>query len=209
MKNRQHIVFVASFLFIQCFAAAPALAGDVDALIKSCAGCHGAKGVSTNTDVPTIAGIPAIVHEDAWFAYKEEARPCVASKPECSDCGEATAETDMCTIAATLSEDDIVAIAAHFAELPYVPMKQDFDAASATAGAALHEQECSRCHSDGGSNPEDEAGILAGQPKGYLERTFAEYRSGDREQPKKMKSKIDALSDDDVVALVNFYASQQ
>ena len=44
---------------------------------------------------------------------------------------------------------------------------------------------------------------------GYLKDTFAEYRSGEREQPKKMEEKLSALSDDDIKALVNFYASQQ
>ena len=43
----------------------------------------------------------------------------------------------------------------------------------------------------------------------YLQVTFADYASGDREQPKKMKDKMDLLSDADVVALLNYYASQQ
>jgi cytochrome c553 len=33
--------------------------------------------------------------------------------------------------------------------------------------------------------------------------------AGEREQPKKMQEKMDALSADDVKALVHFYASQQ
>ena len=87
--------------------------------------------------------------------------------------------------------------------------KQDFDAALAEAGKAVHEAQCDRCHSEGGSNPEDEAGILAGNLMGYLEAQLADYRSGDREQPKKMKEKLDALSADDVEALVHYYGSIQ
>jgi cytochrome c553 len=43
----------------------------------------------------------------------------------------------------------------------------------------------------------------------YLENSFADYLSGDRPQDKKMKEKLDALSADDVKALVHYYASQQ
>ena len=44
---------------------------------------------------------------------------------------------------------------------------------------------------------------------GYLEEQFADYRTGKREQPKKMQEKIDALSDADIKALVHYYASEQ
>ena len=93
--------------------------------------------------------------------------------------------------------------------MPFVAAKQDFDAALAEQGKSVHDSECSRCHSDGGGNAEDEASILAGQWMGYLEQAFAEYASGKREQPDKMKEKMDALSGDDVKALINYYASQQ
>ena len=56
---------------------------------------------------------------------------------------------------------------------------------------------------------DDEASILGGQWAGYLRDTFAEYRSGEREQPKKMAEKLDPLSDADIEALVHYYASQQ
>ncbi len=73
----------------------------------------------------------------------------------------------------------------------------------------MHDAQCDKCHSDEGTNPEDEAGMLGGQMMGYLTQTFAEYKAGDREQPGKMKEKMDALSDDDVAALVNYYGSVQ
>jgi sulfide dehydrogenase cytochrome subunit len=115
----------------------------------------------------------------------------------------------MCEVAGALSEDEIEAIAEHYAGLPFVPAKQDFDAALAEAGKAIHEAECDRCHSEGGSNAADEASILAGQWIGYLETTFAQYAAGEREQPKKMQEKLDALSADDTKALIHYYASQQ
>ena len=51
--------------------------------------------------------------------------------------------------------------------------------------------------------------MLGGQQMGYLRNMLAQYRSGDREQPSKMQEKVDALSDDDVEALVNYYGSIQ
>ena len=115
----------------------------------------------------------------------------------------------MCAVVADLSDDDIEALGDAYAELPFVAATQEFDAALAATGAAIHEAECDRCHSEGGANVEDEASILAGQWMGYLEDTFAQYASGDRPQDKKMKEKMDALSADDTKALIHYYASQQ
>ena len=51
--------------------------------------------------------------------------------------------------------------------------------------------------------------MLGGQQMGYLRDTFAQYADGSREQPKKMQEKLDALSADDIEALVHYYGSQQ
>lgn len=184
----------------------PAVA-DLDATIKTCNGCHGENGVSRWNDVPTIAGIDAFVHSDALYLYRDEARPCAMSEFRCGDTGQAA--TTMCDVTADMSDDDIEAIAEHYAELPFVAAEQEFDAGLAEAGQAIHERDCGVCHSDGGSNPDDEASIIAGQWMGYLETTFTQYKAGEREQPQKMQEKIDALSADDVKALLHFYASQQ
>ena len=186
----------------------PALASaDVDALMQDCNGCHGDNGVSQWSDVPTIAGLAEFVHVDALFIYQDEARPCAESEYRQGDTSRPA--TTMCAIAAELSEDDIDALAAAYAELPYVKAKQDFDADKAAAGKAIHDKDCERCHSEEGTNPEDEAGMLGGQQMGYLRDTFAQYADGSREQPKKMKEKLDALSADDVEALVHYYGSIQ
>ena len=184
-----------------------ALAGDLDAIIADCNDCHGDNGVSQWNDMPTIAGIDAFVHSDALYVYRDEARPCATGPYRQGDTSRP--ETSMCAVTADMSDDDIEAIAEHYAALPFVPAKQDFDAALAEAGKAIHDAECDRCHSDGGSNPEDEASIIAGQWMGYLETTFAQYAAGEREQPRKMKEKMDALSAEDTKALIHYYASQQ
>jgi sulfide dehydrogenase cytochrome subunit len=186
----------------------PALvSADVEALMQECNDCHGDNGVSQWTDVPTIAGIAEFVHADALFIYMDGDRPCADSEYRQGDTSRPV--TNMCNIAANLSEDDIDALAAAYAELPYVPAKQDFDAGLADAGKALHDQHCDRCHSEAGMNPDDEASMLGGQQMGYLRSMFEQYAAGERDQPGKMKEVIDALSPDDVEALVNYYGSVQ
>ncbi len=198
------------FLFVLSALALgiPALASaNVDALMQECNGCHGDNGVSQSSDVPTIAGLAEFVHVDALFIYQDEARPCAESEYRQGDTSRPA--TSMCAIAAELSEDDIDALAAAYAALPYVKAKQDFDADKAAAGKDLHDQHCDRCHSEEGTNPDDEAGMLGGQQMGYLRDTFAAYADGSREQPGKMQEKLEALSADDVEALVHYYGSVQ
>ncbi len=184
-----------------------ASASDIDAIMKGCNDCHGDNGVSQWSDMPTIAGIDAFGIADGLFIYRDEERPCAESEYRQGDTSRAP--TTMCAVAAELTDDEIEGLGDAYAELAFVPAAQEFDAAQAATGAAIHEEQCDKCHSEGGSNIDDEASILAGQWIGYLEETFALYASDDRDQPKKMKEKMDALSADDVKALVNYYASQQ
>ena len=201
---KRNFFFVLSILMIGFPAIASA---DLDAMMADCNGCHGDNGVSQWSDVPTIAGLAEFVHVDALYIYQDEARPCAESEYRQGDTSRAA--TTMCAVAAELSEDDIDALAAAYAELPYVKATQEFDADKAAAGQALHDQHCDRCHSEAGTVADDEAGMLGGQQMGYLRNTFAQYADGSREQPGKMKQKMDLLSADDAEALIHYYGSIQ
>jgi sulfide dehydrogenase cytochrome subunit len=204
IDNRIRALIVS--IFITVFAG-PLQAADLAGLVETCDGCHGVDGVSEWIDMPTIAGIDAFVHSEALYIYQDGARPCSESAFRRGDTSRPA--TSMCEVSAGLEDEDIEALAAHYSELPFVPSTQEFDAELAAAGKTIHESGCDMCHSDGGSNPDDEASILAGQWAGYLEKSFVDYRSGEREQPPSMKRAVDALSDEDVAALINYYASQQ
>ncbi len=115
----------------------------------------------------------------------------------------------MCAVADSLTENEIEEIAEYYAARSFVTAKQEFDAAKAAAGREIHNQACEKCHIDGGSNPEEDAGILAGQWADYLRTSFDACMSGDRKPPKKMKEKMASLSDEDIDVLVHFYVSQQ
>lgn len=184
-----------------------AAAADIEATIENCNECHGENGVSQWPDMPTISGIDAFTHADALYVYRDRERACDKSKFRLGDTERTP--TSMCDIVAEFSDDEIEALAEHYAALPFVAATQEFDAELAEVGAAIHKRECDRCHSDGGSNAEDEAGIIAGQWMDYLRIAFGQYAAETRPQDKKMKEKMDPLSEEDVEALVHYYGSQQ
>ncbi len=184
-----------------------AQAGDMDAMTANCNGCHGDDGVSQWDDVPTIAGLPQFSHADALYLYRDGERPCVESDYRQGDTSRAA--TSMCDVVADMDDDAIEEIADHYAAMPFIAAAQEFDADLASAGAAIHDSQCDRCHSDAGTNIDDEASILGGQWMGYLRTSFEQYASGDRWQDDKMAEKVEELSADDIEALVHFYGSQQ
>lgn len=209
MNRKQKLRYSCAAILLVAMLSGPAVAtaADLDSLRNNCDGCHGPDGVSQWTDMPTIAGIDAYVHAEALLAYRDSARPCADSAYRYGDSG--SAATNMCNVAADLTDEDIAALSEYYAGLEFVPAAQEFSPDLAEAGKAVHDRACGLCHTGGGSNPQDEASIIAGQWMGYLEQTFAEYRSGERDQIMVMRMAIDALSDDDVTALVHYYASQQ
>lgn len=176
-------------------------------IADECMDCHGKDGVSSDDDMPTIAGFSATYIIDSMTAYREGERPASESKYRHGDTSRAP--TDMAKIAKDLNEADTKKIAEFFASKKFVPAKQSFDAAKAEVGADIHDRACAKCHEDGGSVPEDDAGILAGQWMGYLKNSFDEYASGKRSMPKKMIPKMEKLSADDIEALIHYYGSLQ
>jgi sulfide dehydrogenase cytochrome subunit len=173
-----------------------------------CDDCHGADGVSTESDVPSIAGVSAFILEEYMFEYRDDARPCRESEYRSGDTERAA--TDMCQVAKDLSEDEILELAEFYGSKEFVAAKQEFDAAKAAEGASIHKRDCRKCHSDGGSYADDDAGILAGQWMPYLEQVFADYAAGERGMIEdKMKEKMDALDAESTLALIHYYGSLQ
>jgi sulfide dehydrogenase cytochrome subunit len=169
-------------------------------LLKSCASCHGEDGNVDDLNVPNIAGLSEVYFIDNMLAYKSGDRPGISYKPKDGE------ETDMGEISKDLSEADIEALAAFYAEQKYQPREQAVDAALAAKGKEVFDDACEKCHSEGGAVAEDDAGILAGQGKPYLQAQFKLYDEGSRYMPKKMASKWEELSDDDKAALIEFMA---
>lgn len=189
------------------FLLFPVANADVMDDIEDCDACHGKDGASIESDIPTIGGVSPFIIEEYMFEYRDEGRPCrEAEYPGDTD----KPATDMCTVAKELSEEEIPEIAEYYAGKEFVAAVQEFDAGKAAAGKKIHRRECEKCHSDGGSYADDDAGMLAGQWMPYLEQVFADYASGERGMlDDKMKEKTDPLDAESIEALLHYYASLQ
>ncbi len=174
----------------------PAGAGAQD-MLKMCIGCHGEDGLGTESDMPIIAGEAATIQEDAIYAYADGDRQCVSTPM-------------MCKMASRLTDDQVIEYAAHFAQLPYVPAREEFDPALAEAGQKIHANGCAKCHgADGPSEADDSIGAskLHGQRKDYLRYALERYKAGERNQLPAMEKVTVPLSADEIEALVHYYAS--
>lgn len=181
-------------------------ANDLGELTAQCDSCHGPKGASTQSDMPIIGGQGGAYISDTLESFRDWGRPCIKSRYRYGDTSRP--KTDMCKIAGGLSAEDMTALSAHYSALPFVPAKQKFDAAMLRTGAALHEARCESCHAQGGQV----AGTgprLAGQWVPYLRSALKFVPTGEHLVPGAMERKIVSLSDEELDALMNFYASQQ
>ncbi|WP_218744543.1 c-type cytochrome [Vibrio parahaemolyticus] len=195
----------SSVLAISSVLASHSLASPSELISQhECEACHGPNGVSSDTNIPTIAGIPEFNFFDQMLRYLE-GRPSASVNHVYGDTSQK--KGDMVTIVKSLSEAQIEELAKHYAGLEFVPAKQSFDQALAMKGKAIHAKSCENCHSDGGSNALDEASVLAGQQKGYLATTLQQFKQGKRSVDKKMDEAFKGLSADDLNALVEYYAS--
>ncbi len=166
-------------------------------LANTCNGCHGPSGASVGPASPTIAGISEEYFVETMKGFASGEIP----------------STIMGRIAKGYSDEEIEAMAKHFAKQKFVPAKQSADEKLAKKGAKLHDKYCEKCHAEGGSSAEDDAGILAGQWAAYLEMTLSDYIKGDRTATKKMAKKLKKLyekeGDAGIKALIAYYASKK
>jgi sulfide dehydrogenase cytochrome subunit len=168
---------------------------DVASLAAQCEGCHGKGGASQVPQIPIIGGVSSLYLRDAMAAFREKSRPCMGGT--------------MCLMAKSLSEADTQRLADYFASKPFIRARQSFDDDLAKRGRDIFNRYCNKCHENGGSMAQDDAGIMAGQWKPYLEEQFKDYASGKRLMPEKMKPKMAKLQGEDIKALLQFFASFQ
>ena len=164
-------------------ATAPAAAA-------SCAGCHGATGVSALPGTPSLAGLSKDYLVAATKAYKTQGRK----------------DPVMAGMVAALSDEDIDAISAFYAEQPLenpsTPASGDAAAGEAAAAA------CAGCHgADGNSSSPNANPDLAGQDANYLVKAMKAYKDGNRDNAV-MPGMVAALSDADLDNVAAFYASK-
>jgi len=179
----------SSLLAVGQLSAAPtaSMLGD------TCAGCHGTDGASVGPATPNIAGLSETYFTDTMLAFKSGER----------------ASTVMGRIAKGYPEEEIKLMAGYFAKMPMAVTSQKTDAAKVAAGEKLYPKNCSKCHDENGTLADDDSGIMASQWLPYMHYSMQDFKAGSREMPKKMKKKVDKLSDAELESLLQFFASQQ
>jgi cytochrome c553 len=165
---------------------------------STCAGCHGANGISTTKGVPNLAAQrPGYLYLELK-AYQSGVRP----------------DSAMGGAAKPLSDDALVKVAAYYASLEPAqpaatsggkpaPAKLDPVQAGKAAAAA-----CAGCHGEAGISKMAGTPSLVGLDPKYLVAAMKAYTSGQRKNDT-MKSMLSAPTDADLGNIALYYALQK
>ena len=98
---------------LACMLAASAMGQDLPARIAECEACHGPGGVSTEDDVPSLAGREAGDIQAAIEQFQFYERHCSTNTYRRGNLPKTP--MNMCNVANTLGKEDVVAISEYFA----------------------------------------------------------------------------------------------
>jgi cytochrome c553 len=157
-----------------------------------CETCHGPGGNSTIAGTPSIAAQPRVFIENQLVYFREGLRNAPV----------------MQGIAKDMKDEEIVAVAKHFAsQPPRVVATSPADKALAARGAQLAgAQHCGQCHLEKFQGRE-QMPRLAGQREEYLYDAMIGYRDGKRSAADTtMTEVLYGMSDADIKALAHFLA---
>ncbi len=185
-----------------CGANLSVSAASLSELTKSCDECHGKDGVTKEAEVPSIAGASAAYIKDTMDAFKSGKRKGVEFEHDGK-------KSDMNKVAKKLSDADIKALADHYAKKEYIAFNNKTDSKLVKKGKKIWKRKCKKCHGENGMDPEDDAGIIGGQPLKYIQESMEHFIEKSRPMPKKMRKKFKKLKEKDRVAVSHFFASQK
>lgn len=179
-------------------AALPAVASAADppatikSLLTTCNACHGAKGISSIAQTPSLAGQPNIFTQYQLVFMREGAR-----KPGV-----------MAAVVKTLTDDQIRDLGAWYESLPPPPAVKTGPAPDeARAMALIKPRHCDSCHKEDFSG-QGETGRLAGQRPDYLIKSLKDFRSAER-RGRGMGAMMEVsvtLKDEDIQILATYLA---
>ncbi len=163
-------------------------------LSYSCAGCHSTNGASHGPAIPSIAGLSKDYLVEAMQAYKNgERNPTIMDR-----------------IAKGYSDKEFKLMGEFFSAQPVHSISgQKYNNTKARAGKKLHKKYCSNCHAEGGTEADDEAGLLSGNTALFIKYSLEDFHNGWRDMPKKMKKKMKKMLKKDPQAfdkLINYYS---
>ena len=195
MKNKKTLGAALLLSSIAFSGASFAGGASAKALSITCAGCHGYDGASTGPATPSLAGMSSTYIEDSMKAYKSGERP----------------STIMTRIAKGYDDDDFAKMGQFFSSKP-IHMASQSGGSMSKKGKKIHKKYCGKCHEDGGTSADDDAGQLGGQWVLYTKYSLEDVMEGNRDTGKKMRKKVKKAhkkyGDDMVPALLDYYASQ-
>jgi cytochrome c553 len=172
-----------------------ALAADsIEETAQICAGCHGEKGVPQEKTTPIIWG------QNEGYLYLQ-----------LRDFHKGKRKSDiMGPIAATLSRDQMKALAAHFTQKPWPDLQQPSAPKDVAAKAVttIDSIVCRSCHLDQFQGDGTTA-RLAGQQREYLEATMLAFRDRTRGNNPGMSDLMNAATPDDLKAVAQYLAGLQ
>lgn len=167
--------------------------GDIAILARTCNNCHGVDGVSAGASMPSIGGLPKEYLGKVMRQWKYDERTGVT----------------MPRIVKGFSDDEIDALAAHFAAQRWVPVPQAAPPDLLAKGKATVSDNCEDCHGTAGDDPDVDAPQLNGQWAKYMELEIEKYRSGEFKMPhRKMKKAVNAASPADAAAAARHFGAQ-
>jgi cytochrome c553 len=164
----------------------------------ACAGCHGAEGVAMNPTYPSMGGQRADYTYKQLRDYKDGTR----------------ANALMAAFAQSLSEEDMLDIAAFYAEQPLPPAKPA-ETSLPLAEKLVHLGDgprlvpaCHSCHGTAGEGKMHGIPALAGQNALYFKQTMEAYASGARANDvySVMRSIAKELTPEEIEELAEYYA---
>lgn len=187
---------------ISLMAVMSPVRADVQQVIKQCESCHGPKGNSKKSDIPSIASFSVKYMQDVMADFKSDERQGRRVKASPS-----SAATSMNDVVKKVPVGDLKAAMQYFSRQKFVPVRQSSNPSLAKRGQNIYDRRCMKCHGDNGNDPEDEAAILKGQWLPYLKTQLQEFKTGKRPAPKKMKKQLVKLKQKDEEALLHFFAT--
>ena len=169
----------------------PATAETIAEKVEICAGCHGADGKPVDKTTPVIWGQLEGYIYIQLRDFKRGDRKNDIMQP----------------IASAFEKDDMLAIAAYFAQKPWPDLGQPRSPKDVARKAvdAEHSVGCTGCHLEQfqgtGTTPR-----LAGQSREYLAKTIADFRTRARGNNPGMSDLMIATPTDDLAALSEYLA---
>ncbi|HKX40077.1 MAG TPA: c-type cytochrome [Burkholderiaceae bacterium] len=192
------IVALGGLLFLTAMAhgAAADLAAGAAKAAEVCAACHGQDGVSTLAGSPSLAAQPEGFLQWQLVYFRSGTRKNELMQP----------------IAASLSDNDIRNLAAHFAAQKPPPrgLNGAAEPAMFSVGQRLAQvHRCASCHKDDYAG-EKAAARTAGQREDYLLKSLRDFKSGARTGGgvAAMADAVYPLGDEQLRALAHFMAHQ-